>query len=58
MHRLRRSLTTIVAASLAVLVTSGMAFAICGDGTLDGGEACDDGNTVGGDGCDFICQLE
>jgi cysteine-rich repeat protein len=28
---------------------------VCGDGTVDLGEACDDGNTVGGDGCDANC---
>ena len=24
---------------------------ICGNGTLDAGEACDDGNVISGDGC-------
>jgi cysteine-rich repeat protein len=28
---------------------------MCGDGTLDTGEACDDGDTVDGDGCDSNC---
>jgi cysteine-rich repeat protein len=28
---------------------------LCGDGTLDIGEACDDGNLVDGDGCDSNC---
>ena len=32
--------------------------AICGDGTVDDGEACDDGNIDAGDGCDADCQLE
>ena len=46
MHKLRRSLTIVVAAALAVLATSGMAFAVCGDSILEplAGEACDDGN--------------
>jgi fibro-slime domain-containing protein len=30
--------------------------AVCGDGTLDPGEACDDGNVTGGDGCSFDCK--
>jgi cysteine-rich repeat protein len=31
---------------------------LCGNGTLDPGEACDDGNTADGDGCSSTCQLE
>ena len=31
---------------------------ICGNGTLDDGEACDDGNTDNGDGCSQGCELE
>jgi cysteine-rich repeat protein len=31
---------------------------VCGDGTVDSGEACDDGNTVPGDGCSATCQVE
>ncbi len=40
-------------------VTSALVTAafVCGDGTLDVGEACDDGNVVNGDGCDESCQL-
>jgi cysteine-rich repeat protein len=30
--------------------------AVCGDGTVDPGEACDDGNLTNGDGCDVNCQ--
>ncbi len=30
---------------------------VCGDGTLDDGEACDDGNDVDGDGCESDCTL-
>jgi cysteine-rich repeat protein len=30
--------------------------AVCGDGTLDPGEACDDGNTLGADGCTADCS--
>lgn len=30
--------------------------AVCGDGTLDPGEACDDSNVAGGDGCSFDCK--
>lgn len=32
--------------------------AVCGDGTLDQGEACDDGNLVPGDGCSPSCAIE
>ncbi|MCK6551222.1 DVUA0089 family protein [Myxococcota bacterium] len=32
--------------------------AVCGDGTIDTGEACDDGNTTSGDGCSATCVLE
>jgi cysteine-rich repeat protein len=28
---------------------------VCGDGTVDSGEACDDGNTANGDGCSASC---
>ena len=31
---------------------------ICGDGTVDAGEACDDGNTIDGDGCSATCTTE
>ena len=31
---------------------------VCGDGTLDEGEACDDGNEADGDGCDALCSVE
>ena len=31
---------------------------VCGDGTVEEGEACDDSNTWGGDGCDHLCQEE
>ncbi len=31
---------------------------ICGNGTLEAGEACDDGNRTAGDGCGFNCTLE
>jgi cysteine-rich repeat protein len=31
---------------------------ICGNGTLDTGEACDDGNTNGNDGCTLSCAIE
>jgi len=32
--------------------------AVCGNGTLEPGEACDDGNTAPGDGCSNACQIE
>lgn len=31
---------------------------VCGDGSVDAGEACDDGNTASGDGCSATCQAE
>jgi uncharacterized delta-60 repeat protein len=31
---------------------------LCGDGTVEPGEACDDGNTVGGDCCSATCTYE
>ena len=34
------------------------AWAVCGDGALDGSETCDDGNTDAGDGCDASCNVE
>jgi cysteine-rich repeat protein len=33
------------------------AVAVCGDGTVDAGEACDDGNTTNGDGCENDCTV-
>lgn len=35
-----------------------LGLAVCGNGTVDPGEACDDGNTVGGDGCSSTCQFK
>lgn len=32
--------------------------AVCGNGTLEGGEQCDDGNTLNGDGCSASCTTE
>jgi len=31
---------------------------VCGNGTVEAGEACDDGNTDNSDGCNSICLLE
>jgi cysteine-rich repeat protein len=31
---------------------------ICGNGTVDDGEACDDGNVLDGDGCSSVCTIE
>jgi cysteine-rich repeat protein len=31
---------------------------VCGDATLDPGEACDDGNSSAGDGCSPTCEVE
>jgi len=31
---------------------------VCGNGTVEAGEACDDGNTIDGDGCSASCQVE
>ena len=47
--------TTWVAVSLW---WSGTAWAVCGDGVLDPGEACDDLDAIGGDGCSATCQIE
>ena len=30
---------------------------LCGNGTIDAGEACDDGNAIHGDGCDNDCTI-
>ncbi|MFQ5479095.1 MAG: DUF4215 domain-containing protein [Candidatus Binatia bacterium] len=32
--------------------------ALCGNGTVNGGESCDDGNLLDGDGCSSTCQDE
>ena len=32
--------------------------AVCGDGSVDGGEECDDVNTSNGDGCSSTCRIE
>jgi cysteine-rich repeat protein len=42
---------------LSVLVLSGTAYAICGDGLLDAGEECDDGNTNDYDVCRNDCTI-
>ena len=41
-----------------VLLWPGAAFAICGDGVLEAGEACDDLDVDPGDGCDASCEIE
>ncbi len=41
-----------------LFVASAPAFADCGDGTLDPGEACDDANTIPFDGCSAVCTFE
>ncbi|MEZ4398667.1 MAG: hypothetical protein R3B06_01515 [Kofleriaceae bacterium] len=38
--------------------TGGPLAGVCGDGTVDTGEACDDGNTASGDGCSATCTVE
>lgn len=35
-----------------------VAYAVCGDGAIDGGDECDDGGTTPGDGCDDSCLIE
>ncbi len=53
---------TLTLASLSLgsilLATASPAYAICGDGVLEAGEACDDGNTVSDDGCGYACYAE
>ena len=44
--------------SLAALGLPNLAYAACGDGYVDSGEACDDENTSTGDGCDGSCNIE
>jgi len=50
--------------SLLALLTASVilfpcaAWAVCGDGILDAGEACDDLNATSLDGCDSSCQTE
>jgi cysteine-rich repeat protein len=39
-------------------ITSNVVVTLCGNGTLDAGEACDDNNLVNGDGCSNACQYE
>ncbi len=48
--------STSAAGSTVVLTPASSA--LCGNGTLDAGEACDDGNTTGGDGCAADCRIE
>ena len=43
---------------MSVLVLESSAYAVCGNGVLDSGEACEDGNTTNGDGCDNTCTIE
>ncbi len=44
--------------ALAVTLFSTSAYAVCGDGQIDGAEQCDDGNTIAGDGCSATCTVE
>ncbi len=54
---MRRSLTFLLTLT-TVLSISTTAFAVCGDGFLESGEACDDANTLAGDGCAPDCVIE
>src|SRR5690349_15195366 len=51
-------LVVMVIAVLATVPAASVAFASCGDGVVDVGEACDDENAVAGDGCSDVCQVE
>ena len=44
--------------TFAALGLPNLAYAACGDGNLESGEACDDDNTSTGDGCDASCNVE
>ncbi len=56
--------TRVLATFLASILISGttmlpsLALAVCGDGTVDIGEACDDANAVNGDCCSSTCLFE
>lgn len=38
--------------------TATIQITVCGNGTVEAGEACDDGNTIAGDGCSPTCTNE
>lgn len=42
----------------ATALTSNIEVTLCGNGTIDAGEACDDSNLVNGDDCSQLCQFE
>ena len=46
-----------VCALASVCVNGACTAIVCGDGTIQLGEACDDGNNVDGDGCQADCTL-
>jgi len=45
-------------AALLTVLLGGIAYGVCGDGTIDVGEDCDDGNTLNGDCCSSTCTFE
>ena len=48
----------ITASLVSMIALESTAYAVCGNGVLDSGEACEDGNTTNGDGCDDTCAIE
>jgi cysteine-rich repeat protein len=48
--------TTTVPTTTGAPTTTTTSAPVCGNLTLEGGEACDDGNTAAGDGCSTTCQ--
>ena len=48
----------ITASLVSMIALESTAYAVCGNGVLDSGEACEDGNTTNGDGCDDTCATK
>ncbi len=52
---MRERLRALGTAVVLTMALTGTAWAVCGDGVLDAGEACDDGNAADGDCCSSAC---
>lgn len=58
LHSEKINFITTKASSAQGTISFNVEGAVCGDGTIDGGEGCDDGGVISGDGCSSLCVVE
>ena len=54
---MKKLISAVFMSVLAVFLLTGSAYAVCGDGILDGGEECDDGDTNNYNACRNDCTI-